>query len=314
VTWSEVFAIGLAVAAGAVRLGTSVLYAALGETLSERAGVVNLGTEGCMLTGALAGYALAAETGNPWIGVLAGAAAGALMALIHAVLVLSRRANQLATGFAVLFLALGVTALFGGAYGEGAKTNFKPLAVYPIPGLSRLPVVGPILFRHDPLTYLSLLAAVAMWVLLYRSRWGLLIRASGERAHVLDSYGHSAQRVRYLAVVGGGALAGVGGAQLSVAYTKVWHENMTVGRGFVAVALVIFAAWHPLWAIGGAYLFGAALSLSSVLQAHGIALNQYLLDALPYLVTGGALVLLSRWRAHAAPEELSRVFDMTPSR
>jgi ABC-type uncharacterized transport system permease subunit len=304
----------LGVAAGAVRLGTSVLYAALGETLSERAGVVNLGTEGCMLTGALGGYAFTAETGNPWVGVVAGAAAGALLASVHAVLVLSRGANQLATGFVVLFLGLGVTSLFGGAYGEGASTRFKALAIYPIPGLSKIPVVGPILFTQDPLTYLSFVAAIAMWVLLFRSRWGLLVRAAGERAQVLDSYGHSAQRVRYLAVIGGGALAGLGGAQLSVAYTKVWHENMTVGRGFVAVALVIFAAWHPLWAIGGAYLFGAALSLSSVLQAHGFALNQYLLDALPYLVTAGALVMLSRWRAHAAPEELSRVFDMTSAR
>ncbi len=308
------YALIVAVAAGAVQSGTSVLYATLGETLSERAGVVNLGTEGCMLAGALGGYAICAETGSPWVGVLAGAAAGALLAAVHAVLVLHRGANQLASGLVVLFLALGVTALFGGAYGEGAKTHFAPLQQYWIPVLKDIPVLGPVLFRHDPLTYLSFVAAFGLWALLFRSRWGLLVRAAGERAGVLDAYGHSARRVRYLAVTGGGALAGIGGAQLSVAYTQVWHENMTGGRGFVAVALVIFAAWHPLRAIGGAYLYGAALALSPALQARGVTLNQYLFDALPYVVTVVALVLLSRWRAHTAPEELSRVFDMTPAR
>jgi ABC-type uncharacterized transport system permease subunit len=303
-----------AVAPAAVRLGTSVLYATLGETLSERAGVVNLGTEGCMLTGALGGYALSAETGNPWLGVLAGALAGALLATVHAVLVLRFRANQLATGLVVLFLGLGVTSLFGAAYGEGAHTRFKPLEQYRIPGLSKIPFFGELLFHNDALTYLSIVTAFGLWWLFFRSRWGLLLRAAGERAEVLYAYGHSALRIRYAAVIGGGALAGIGGVQLSVAYTKVWHENMTVGRGFVAVALVIFAAWHPLRAIVGAYLYGAAIALSPVLQARGISLNQYLFDALPYLVTLTALVALSRWRTHAAPEALSRVFDMTPSR
>jgi ABC-type uncharacterized transport system permease subunit len=303
-----------AVAPAAVRLGTAVLYATLGETLSERAGVVNLGTEGCMLIGALGGYALSAETGNPWVGVLAGAAAGALLSAVHAVMVLHLGANQLATGLVVLFLGLGVTSLFGGAYGEGAHTHFRPLDPYPIPLLSKIPFLGELLFQHDPLTYGSIGAAVGMWWLFYRSRWGLLLRAAGERAEVLDAYGHSARRIRYIAIIAGGALAGVGGAQLSVAYTKVWHENMTAGRGFVAVALVIFASWHPLRAVAGAYLYGAALALSPVLQARGVSLNQYLLDALPYLVTLIALVLFSRWRPHAAPEALQRVFDMTPAR
>jgi simple sugar transport system permease protein len=292
---------------GAVRGGTSILYAALGETVSERAGVINLGTEGCMLVGALAGYAVTANTGSPWVGVVAGAAAGALLAFVHAVLVLSRGANQLATGLVVLFLGLGLTSLFGAAYVGRSINAFKPVA---IPGLSAIPGLGDILFNHDPLTYLSYLAGPAVWWLLYRSRPGLVLRAAGERQEVLAAYGHSPLRVRYLAVIAGGALAGIGGAQLSTAYANAWFENMTQGRGFIAVALVIFAAWHPLRAVGGAYLFGAALALSPALQARGYGLNQFALDAVPYLVTIAVLVGLGRRRAHAAPEGLRKVFEM----
>jgi len=292
---------------GAVRGGTSILYAALGETVSERAGVINLGTEGCMLVGALTAYAVTASTGNPWIGVLAGAGAGGLLALVHAVLVLSRGANQLATGLVVLFLGLGLTSLFGAAYVGRSINAFKPVA---IPGLSSIPGLGDILFNHDPLTYLSYLAGPAVWWLLYRSRPGLILRAAGERQEVLAAYGHSPLRVRYLAVVGGGALAGIGGAQLSTAYANAWFENMTQGRGFIAVALVIFAAWHPIRAVWGAYLFGAALALSPALQARGYGFNQFALDAIPYVVTVGVLVVLGRKRAHAAPEGLKKVFEM----
>ena len=299
------------VATGAVRGGTAILFAALGETLAERAGVINLGTEGSMLTGALAAYAVTAETGSPWLGVLAGAAAGAALASVHALLVLARGANQLATGFVVLFLGLGLTSLFGAAYVGKSIQAFHP---YPIPGLSKIPILGPVLFDHDPLTYVSYLAAPALWWLLYHSRWGLLLRGAGERGEVLRSYGTSPQAVRYLAVIGGGLLAGIGGAQLSTAYANAWFEDMTAGRGFIAVALVIFAAWHPLRAVAGAYLFGAALALSPALQARGYGLNQFALDALPYVVTILALVLLGRRRTNSAPEGLSRVFDMTPAR
>jgi len=299
------------VATGGVRGGTSILYAALGETLSERAGVINLGMEGSMLTGALAAYAAAASTGDPWLGVLAGAAAGGALALVHAVMVLSRGANQLANGLVVLFLGLGLTSLFGAAYVGRSIEGFEPV---PIPLLSDIPGLGPILFDHDPLTYASYAIAPVMWWLLYRSRWGLLVRGAGERPEVLRAYGHSPLTVRYLAVVGGGMLAGIGGAQLSTAYAHAWFEGMTAGRGFIAVALVIFAAWHPLRAVGGAYLFGACLALSPALQARGYAFNQFALDALPYVVTILALVVLGRRRIHAAPEGLSRVFEMTPTK
>jgi simple sugar transport system permease protein len=299
------------VLAGGVRGGTAILYAALGETLAERAGVINLGTEGSMLTGALAAYAVTAETGDPWAGVVAGALAGAALAAVHAFVVLSRGANQLATGLVVLFLGAGLTAMFGAGYVGRAINPFRP---YPIPVLSDIPWLGPVLFAHDPLVYVSYLVAPAMWWLLFRSRWGLVVRGAGERPAVLSAYGHSPLLVRYLAVVGGGLLSGIGGAHLSTAYANAWFENMTAGRGFIAVALVIFAAWHPLRAVGGAYLFGAALALSPALQARGYGFNQFALDALPYLVTIAALIVLGRRRINSAPEDLSRVFDLTPTR
>jgi simple sugar transport system permease protein len=301
----------LQVLIGSVRGGTSILFAALGETLSERAGVINLGIEGCMLVGALGAYAATAVTGNPWIGVLAGAGAGGLLALVHANLVLSRGANQLATGLVVLFLGLGATSLFGSAYVGRTINAFEPIA---LPGLSRIPWLGDIFFNHDPLTYLAFLLGPAMWWLLFRSRWGLMVRAAGERSEVLTAYGRSPLRIQYLSVVGGGALAGIGGAQLATAYANAWFENMTAGRGFIAVALVIFAAWDPLKTMAGAYLFGAALALSPALQARGYGINQFALDAIPYIVTIGVLIFLGRRRLHAAPEGLKSVFEMTPTR
>lgn len=295
---------------GAVRGGTSILYAALGESVAETAGVVNLGTEGSMLVGALAGYAVTAETGNPWVGIAAGAAAGAALALVHAFFVLHRRSNQLATGLVVLFLGLGVTSLFGAAYVSRAVNGLRPWAV---PLLSDLPWAGDILFRHDPLTYLAYLAVPLTWFVLRRTGVGLLVRGAGERSEVLATYGHRVRLIQYLAVVAGGLLAGVGGAQLSTAYANAWFENMTQGRGFVAVAVVIFAARKPLAVMGGSYLFGAALALSPALQARGWSINQFALDSLPYLTVIVVLVLLGKKRAAEAPEGLQKVFELSTS-
>jgi len=298
----------LEVAAGAVRGGTSILYAALGESLSERAGVVNLGIEGSMLAGALAAYAVTAESGSPWLGVLAGAVAGAALALPHAFFVLSRGANQLATGLVVLFLGLGLTSLFGVSYVSALIDALRP---WRVPLLGDIPWIGEIFFRHDPLTYLSYAFVGATWWFLFRTRWGLLLRGAGERSEVLATYGHSPVTVQYLAVVAGGTLAGIGGAQLSIAYTNQWFENMTQGRGFVAVAVAIFAARHPVKAAGGAYLFGAALALSPALQARGYGINQFALNSAPYVVTLVVLVVLGRRRASDAPEGLQKVFEAT---
>ena len=293
------------VAAGAVRGGTSILYAGLGESVSERAGVVNLGTEGSMLCGALAAYAIAAETGNVWIGALAGAVAGGMLAAVHAFFVLNRRSNQLATGLVVLFLALGVTSLFGGSY---VQANVDPLRPLRIPGLASIPLVGEALFNQDPLTYLSFLLVPTLWWLIHRSRWGVLLRATGERKHVVSTYGHPVLPIQYAAVIIGGMLAGLGGAQLSIAYTLAWFENMVQGRGFIAVAVVMFAARQPFKVAAGSYLFGAALALAPALQARGYAINQFALDAFPYVLILIVLVVLGRKRASEAPEGLGEVF------
>ncbi len=291
---------------GALRGGTSILWAGLGETVSERAGVINLGTEGSMLTGALAGYITAAQTGDPWLGVLVGALAGAALSLVHAVLVISRGANQLASGLTLYFLSLGVTSLFGVDYVSRPITGIERIAV---PGLSQIPVVGPVLFTQDPLTYLAILAVPVVWWVLFRTRAGLLLRTAGERSDALTVHGYSVPLVRYLAVTAGGALAGVGGAHLSLAYAGSWFEAMVAGRGFIAVALVIFAMWSPLRLAGGALLFGAALSLASVLQASGYQVNQFLLAAVPFLLTLAVLAVIGRRTLRAAPAELLRVFE-----
>jgi simple sugar transport system permease protein len=295
---------------GGVRGGTSILYAALGESISELAGVVYLGTEGSMLAGALAGYAVAAETGHPWLGVLAGAAAGGLLALVHAYAVLSRGANQLATGLVVLFLGLGLTSLFGVSYVQALAPTFKPVE---IPVLHSIPVIGDAFFAQDPLVYLSFVLVPLSWWVIRRSRWGVLLRAAGERSEVLVTHGHGVRPIQYLAVVVGGMFAGIGGVHLSTAYTKAWFENMAQGRGFVAVAVVMFAARQPFKVAGGAYLFGAALALSPALQARGYGINQFALDAVPYLVTLVVLILLGRRRANDQPEGLSKVFDSAPA-
>ncbi len=296
---------------GAVRGGTSILYAGLGESVSERSGVINLGTEGAMLVGALGGYAVTAQTGNPWIGVLGGAAAGALLSLVHAVLVVSRGANQFASGLTLFFLALGLTSLFGTGYVSRQINAFTPVKV---PVLGDLPVVGPVLFQHDPLVYVAFVAAPLVWWVLFRTRAGLLLRTAGERSDALVVHGYSVTRVRYVATVVGGALAGVGGAHLSIAYANSWFEGMVAGRGFIAVALVIFGMWNPITIAGGAYLFGAALSLASVLQAGGVAVNQFALDVVPFVLTLVVLAVLGKRTLLAAPDELLKVLDNSTSR
>jgi general nucleoside transport system permease protein len=294
--------------AGGVESGTVILFPALGELIGERSGIVNLGTEGCMLAGALAAYALTAETGSPVLGVLVGAAAGALIGLAHAYLVVRRRADQLASGLVMWFLAVGLTAVLGAAFVSRTAT---PLPVVKIPGLGSIPVLGPILFDHDPLVYVGYALVPFVWWILYRTRAGLVLRATGERPEVVAVAGRRPELVQLAAVSLGAALAGVGGAQLSVGYVDNWFDDMTNGYGFVAVAVVLFAAWRPLWVLLGSYLFGVALASASVLQAHGVSINQYLLDALPYLVTIVVLVAVARRGSSQAPEGVTRALTNT---
>jgi simple sugar transport system permease protein len=290
----------------AVLGGTSILYAALGESVSERAGVINLGTEGSMLVGALAGYAVTAESGDPWVGLAGAAAGGALLAAVHGYFVLWRRTNQLATGLVVLFLALGLTSLFGVNYVQSTIDSFQPIS---IPVLSNIPVFGEVLFEQTAPTYLSYVLVPLIWLFLFRTRPGLYVRAAGERRDVLATYGRPVRLVQMLAVLAGGALAGVGGGVLSTAYTNAWFENMVQGRGFVAVAVAVFAARNPFKVMAGAYLFGAAFALSPILQVRGVDINQFALDALPYVLVIVVLVVVGRRGSSPAPEGLQEVFE-----
>lgn len=295
-----------AIAIGAVRGGTSLVFAGVGETIAERSGVINLGCEGSMLVGALAAYAVGIETGNPWLGAVAGVLAGVALSLVHALLVLVRGANQIATGLAVTFLGLGATALFGQSYVSQGVEAFDTWA---IPGLSSIPFLGPVFFDHDPLTYVSFVLVPVAWWFLFRSGTGLRLRAAGERPGVLGTLGVDPRVSRWIAVAIGGGLAGLGGAQLSTAFARTWSENMVAGRGFIAVALVIFAAWNPVLILVGAYLFSGAVALELELQARGTDVSIFLLAAVPYAIVIVVLSVLSRRRKFAAPESLATVFD-----
>jgi simple sugar transport system permease protein len=288
--------------------GTIILFPALGELIGERAGVVNLGTEGCMLAGALAAYATAASTGSAWVGILAGLGAGGAVGLVHSWLVVKRKADQLASGLVLWFLVVGLTSVLGTTFVSSIVT---PLPIWRVPLLGSIPWIGDILFDHDPLVYLSYFLVGAVWWMLYRTRTGLVLRASGERPEVVAVAGRRPDRVQMAAVILGGALGGIGGAQLSVGYVDSWFDDMTNGYGFIAVAVVLFAVWRPLLVLAGSYLFGIALAAASVLQAHNVAINQYLLDALPYLVTLVALVAFARRSGSRTPEGLARALNNT---
>jgi ABC-type uncharacterized transport system permease subunit len=288
---------------GGIEGGTAILLPALGELISERAGVINLGTEGCMLAGALASFATASVTGSVALGVLAGLAGGMVCGLLHAWLTVGRHADQLASGLVIWFLALGVTSVFGTSY---ISATAPTLPVINIPGLSAIPWAGPILFQHDLLVYAGYVLVAVIWFVFYRTQAGLVLRATGERPEVVAAAGRRPALIQAAAVTTGAALAGVGGAQLSIGYVGNWFNDMTSGYGFVAVAVVLFATWRPLRVLGGAYLFGMALAAASVLQAHGVSVNQYLLDAAPYLITLIALVTVGRRGGTQAPEALTR--------
>jgi simple sugar transport system permease protein len=278
----------------AVRAGTALLLPALGEILTERAGVLNLGLEGLMLVGALTGFAVTAGTGGVPAGLVAAAVAGGLLALVHAVTSVTLRANQVVSGLALVFLATGVTDLFGRRF---VGRTVEGLAPVPVPGLGDLPGIGPALFRHDVIVYAGYLLVAALWYVLYHTRLGLHLRAVGESPETADAMGVSVAATRYGATVAGGMLAGLGGAYLSIGYTHLWVSQMSAGRGWIALALVIFAGWSPVRALFGAVLFGGVDALQFRLQAAGSAVPGHLLLMLPYLATLAVLALAST--AHA---------------
>lgn len=281
--------------AATVTAGTPILYATLGELITERSGVLNLGVEGMMLVGAASGFVATVQTGNHWLGFLVGLLAGGLMALIHAVLTVSLRANQVVSGLALTMFGTGLSGYIGKKMvGTPIKVSFES---YNLGFLSHIPVIGHIFFQHDALVYLTFLLVPLIWYVLFRTASGLDLRSVGENPGAADAAGLNVTRIRYLAVVAGGVLAGAGGAYLSLAYAPSWIENMTAGRGWIAVALVIFALWSPYRAFLGAYLFGGIDALGFRLQAAGITVSPFFLKMLPYIFTILVLVIVTA-RSH----------------
>jgi general nucleoside transport system permease protein len=287
---------------------TPILLAAMGELVVEKSGVLNLGVEGMMITGAVCGFAGAMLTGNPWLGVLAGALGAALLAAIFALLTQYLLANHVATGLALTMFGLGFSALLG----RGYVGRSPPLAGrIEVPLLSEIPVIGPILFRQDGLVYLSLILLLAIWLFLNRTRAGLILRAVGENHDAAHALGYRVRLIRTGAILFGGACAGLGGVHLSLFQVPQWQEGMTSGIGWIALALVVFAAWRPGRLLLGAYLFGGIVVLQLNLQAAGVAISADYLAMAPYLVTILVLVIISSGRGGAAlnaPGSLNQTF------
>jgi simple sugar transport system permease protein len=290
---------------------TPILLAAIGETVVERAGVLNLGVEGMMIAGAVCGFVAGVEAGSPALGFAAAAAAGAALALLFGVLTQVLLANQVATGLALTLFGLGLASLIGQGY-VGVKAVAVPdLDLGP---LAEIPVLGPVLFRHDAMVYLSLLLVAATWAVLYRSRIGLILRAVGESHDAAHALGYPVIRIRLAAIAFGGASAGLGGAYLSLVRVPQWTEGLTAGAGWIALALVVFASWRPWRVLLGAYLFGGLTVLQLNLQAAGVKIPVEYLSMSPYLVTILVLVLISSGRSRAAlgaPADLGRTFHAT---
>ncbi|GAB6174393.1 ABC transporter permease [Paradesulfitobacterium aromaticivorans] len=295
--------------AAAVTAGTPILFAALGELITERAGIINLGVEGIMLVGAVAGFMMTVATGSPWMGLLASMLAGGAVALIHAVLTITLRANQVVSGLALVIFGTGLSGYLGKNYvGIPVPKAFTPVPLGP---LADIPVLGPVLFQHDVLVYISYGLVILLFYFMYHTRPGLNLRALGENPAATDALGLNVFALKYVYVVAGGVLSGIGGAYLSLAYAPSWLENMTAGRGWIAVALVIFALWNPLRALLGAYLFGGIDSLGFRLQVMGVAISPFILKMLPYLFTVIVLVMVvARHKGRlAAPGALGLSYD-----
>ncbi|MBY4894971.1 ABC transporter permease [Rhodobacteraceae bacterium N5(2021)] len=291
-----------------ITISTPVLLAALGELVVEKSGVLNLGVEGMMIMGAVCGFIVAHNTGSPTLAFIAGMAGGAALSLIFAFLTQFLMSNQVATGLALTLFGLGLAALLGVGYeGQPIPDVAKPLPE----ALREMPVIGPILLGHDLVTYLAVAAVFAIAYVLKHTRTGLIIRAVGESHDAAHALGYKVIRIRCAAIVFGGAMAGLGGAFLSIVYVENWVQGMTAGAGWIALALVVFAAWKSGRVLFGAWLFGGIAALQLRLQAAEVPVPVALLDASPYLVTIIVLVVMSSDRAKAAinaPASLGKTF------
>ncbi len=292
-------ALWVSILAVTVRAGTSLLYATIGEILTERSGVLNLGVEGMMIMGAVSAFATAFHTGSAVLGALVAIMVGGLLASLHAVLTISLRADQTVSGLALTIFGSGLASFLGQKLGPNGQPlvgmigpRFGRVA---LPFLSQLPVVGKSLFQVDVLTYLLYILVPATWYWLYRTRPGLHLRAVGENPRTADAMGINVTRTRYAYTILGGMMCGLGGAHLSLAYTPGWTEGLTAGRGWIAIALVIFAMWDPIRAVIGALLFGGVTAVQFRLQAAGTTIPAAFLNMMPYIFTIIVLVIITLW-------------------
>jgi len=291
-----------------VSAATPLLLAATGELVVEKSGILNLGVEGMMLVGAVSAFIAMLTTGSWAFGIVAGAAAGVIMSMLFGVLTLFFLANQVASGLALTLFGIGISSLLGIPF---IGLPIEKLPALDIPVLGDIPIFGPLLFKQDFLIYFSVLMVVVVHFFLFRTRAGLILRAVGESHDAAHSIGYSVIRIRFFAVMFGGAMAGLGGAFLSLSYTPMWVEQMTAGRGWIALALVVFATWKPGRVLIGAYLFGAVTIFQLHLQGFGVQIPGQVLSMLPYLVTILVLVLISRNASRvklSAPACLGQIF------
>jgi simple sugar transport system permease protein len=300
-----------------LRAGTSLIYATIGEIYTERSGILNLGIEGMMLTSAVTAFATAYYTGSPTLGVVVGICLGALLALVHAFLTVTMRANQVVSGLSITLFGTGLASFLGERLGPDSNggnlvglvgPRFSP---FDVPFLSQIPVIGSF-FKQDLLTYGLYLLIPLAWFYLYRTRNGLNLRAVGESPQTADAMGINVGLMRYVYTVAGGALIGLGGAHLSLAYAPGWAENITGGRGWIVVALVIFSMWNPARAVLGAILFGGINAVQFRLQAGGTTIPSAYLNMAPYLMTILVLVVMTWWEALShrvgAPAALGKAY------
>ena len=294
--------------AATLNAGTVLALAGLGLLINERAGIVNLGAEGMMLVAAIAGFATGVATGSDLLAFGAGALAGAGMAALFGALAIGLNTNQVATGLALSLFGGGFSAFVGVGFVQaqlGPRLNFQ------VPVLADIPFIGPAFFRQHPMVYIALLLAFALGWFLYRSRAGLVLRAVGESPESAHALGYPVRRIRFGAVLAGGALCGLAGAYLSVIYTPLWVEGMVAGKGWIALALTTFATWRPARVLLGAYVFGGVTMLQFHLQGQGVEVASQLLSMLPYIATIVVLVLISRnagWVRANMPAALGKPF------
>jgi len=294
--------------AATIAAGTPILYAAIGEILTERAGILNLGLEGMMLVGGMTGFAAATLFRSPWAGLIAAMFAGAILGLGFGILCITLRANQIVSGLALTTFGIGLSAFIGKPFlGRALPT---PFTTYPVPLLSQIPIIGEAFFKHDALVYISYFLVILAWYWIFYTRSGLHMRTVGESPRTGDTLGVNVSGIRYLYTMAGGALVSVGGAYLTIAYVPSWLENITAGRGWIALAVVIFSGWDPLKAIAGAYLFGGVNAFALYIQAFGSKVPTHFLGMAPYLMTIVVLIAATRGkRAGAAPAALGLPYN-----